>query len=340
MSDIFISHAVADRHLAEILVDFLVDAIGVSEKSIFCSSVPGHGNPLAYDFNKHMRTQIQHPKLVILLMTPSYMDSPFCLMELGATWALELKPLPVVVPPITFGDVTRTIGQIQSWNITNHAELESIRATVLETLGVVGRSNHGFERKRKAWETNLAQALGKLDLSPKVARHLLLDAEQKIAGLDKDIAAVSRENSVLSEKLAALETLRPVAMVIEPDPLIAEDLKQILDQERFVVAGVARTEKEAIELAKTARPDILISETVLADGSSGISAVKRILETRHASTLFVTAFPERLLKERPESTRLVTKPFDPINLMSEIRKCYSDTLADRERRKTKRAKFI
>ncbi len=66
-----------------------------------------------------MRAQIQHPKLVILLMTPSYMDSPFCLMELGATWALELTPLPVVVPPMSFADVTRTIGQIQSWNITN-----------------------------------------------------------------------------------------------------------------------------------------------------------------------------------------------------------------------------
>ncbi len=39
MTDIFISHAVADRHLAEILVDFIVDAIGIPEKSIFCSSV-------------------------------------------------------------------------------------------------------------------------------------------------------------------------------------------------------------------------------------------------------------------------------------------------------------
>ncbi|NTF55018.1 TIR domain-containing protein [Agrobacterium rhizogenes] len=340
MSDIFLSHAVADRHLAEILVDFLVDAIGVPEKSIFCSSVPGHGNPLTYDFNKNMRTQIQNPKLVILLMTPSYMESSFCLMELGATWALELHPLPVVVPPITFADVTRTIGQVQAWDITNHEELESFREIVLRTLELEGRSNHSFGRKRKKWETDLTAALNGLTPATKVSRLELLEVEKQASLFEDEMVKYSREVTALEEKLATYEGLRPVAMIIEPEPSVIEGLRQLLDQEGFVVAGVARTEKEAIELARIVRPDIILSETVLADGSSGISAVMKIIEEYRAYPLFVTAFPERLLKGRPERTAIVAKPFDPDDLKREIRKCYNDLLEDRERRKKKRIHII
>lgn len=41
-----------------------------------------------------------------------------------------------------------------------------------------------------------------------------------------------------------------------------------------------------------------------------------------------------------EVARLVTKPFDPISLRAEIRRCYSHVLEDRERRRTKRARPI
>jgi hypothetical protein len=42
MTDIFISHAVADQPLAKLLVDFLKEAIGVPTTAIFCSSAKGH----------------------------------------------------------------------------------------------------------------------------------------------------------------------------------------------------------------------------------------------------------------------------------------------------------
>ena len=87
MSEIFISHATADKRLAELLVNFLKEAIGVPTSAIFCSSVKGHDIPLGEDFNDYIKQSIQNPKLVILLMTPAYVESLFCLMELGAAWA-------------------------------------------------------------------------------------------------------------------------------------------------------------------------------------------------------------------------------------------------------------
>lgn len=329
MADIFISHATADKHIAEMLVDFLTDAVGVPEGSIFCSSLPGHGNPLTYDFNQNMQEQIQHPKLMVLLMTPAYMESPFCLMELGATWALQLRPLPIIVPPISFAEVTRTIGLKQGWNITNSDELESIRQTVLSTLGIEGRGNHNFNRKRARWGIDLAEALKKLAPAQKVTREEYDDALVAAFKHKSRADHFGEENEKLEEKLASLQRLKPVALLIEPEYLIAEGIKQILDKEGFVVSGVARTEKEALDLANLIRPDLVVAEIVLADASSGISAILKLQQGFDFYPLFVTAYPEKLLTERPEVSRLITKPFNPLNLQGEIRKSYSDLLERR-----------
>jgi hypothetical protein len=50
MSEIFLSHAVADQRLEKLLVDFLKEAIGVPNNTIFCSGVKGHDIPLGEDF--------------------------------------------------------------------------------------------------------------------------------------------------------------------------------------------------------------------------------------------------------------------------------------------------
>ncbi|WP_075633705.1 TIR domain-containing protein [Rhizobium rhizosphaerae] len=331
MSEIFISHAVADRHLAELLVDFLTDAIGVPEKSIFCSSLPGHGNPLSHNFNTNMREQIQHPKLVILLMTPSYLDSRFCVMELGGTWALALKPLPIVVPPVTFTDVTNTLGQIQGWDITAKSDLETVRQLILETLGIEGRGNYNFERKRSWWETGLTSALSKLALSPRVAR-----ADFDAVAAERDDLKCRLQQSIseandVRHKLDTLKSLRPVAMVVEPDLLIAEDIAAIMQQHGFVVGAVVRTAKEAIEKAIAIKPDIITTEIPLADGSSGIDAVNEILKTHDSGIVFVTAYPEMLLKvKHTQPAYLESKPFFSDQLAATIRLAYADALSLRE----------
>lgn len=100
------------------------------------------------------------------------------------------------------------------------------------------------------------------------------------------------------------------------------DLPTRLTKQRgFVVAGVARTEGHAVELANRVKPDIITAETVLANGSSGIDAVNKILTFTDAIPVFVTSFPQNLLKasKRPEPAGLVTKPFDPQTLTSILR---------------------
>ena len=63
----------------------------------------------------------------------------------------------------------------------------------------------------------------------------------------------------------------------------------------------------------------MLADICLADGSSGIDAVKDILDDMDVPVIFVTAFPERLLTgEKPEPTYLITKPFDAAVLTATI----------------------
>lgn len=137
--------------------------------AIFCSSVKGHHIPLGEDFNTYIKEQIQKPKLVILLMTPAYMESSFCLMELGAAWAQSSKSIAIVVPPIDYDTVTKTLGLKQAWKITDKSGLVDLRKVVRSTTpDLEERSDHTWDDKRKQWGLDLKKILAKLQQATKV----------------------------------------------------------------------------------------------------------------------------------------------------------------------------
>ena len=188
MSDIFISHAVADQALAKMLVDFLKEAM-CPEPAIFCSSVKGHHIPLGEDFNAYIKQQLQNPKLVILLMTPAYMESSFCLMELGAAWARNAASLAVVVPPISYHEVTKTLGLKQAWDITDKPGLVDFRELIVRTITTLEkRTDHTWDDKRTHWSVALKKLIPKVQLATKIdaathheTLHKLKEKEGEIA---------------------------------------------------------------------------------------------------------------------------------------------------------------
>jgi CheY-like chemotaxis protein len=98
-------------------------------------------------------------------------------------------------------------------------------------------------------------------------------------------------------------------LVIEDEPLIALDLKRMLEGLGHRVA-IARTHQDALNAANAKRPGLVIADIRLADGSSGLDAVNDLLRCLTVPVVFVTAFPERLAAGRgPEPTFLIRKPF-------------------------------
>ncbi len=104
--------------------------------------------------------------------------------------------------------------------------------------------------------------------------------------------------------------LRTSVLIIEDDPMIAADLRALVEQLGHDVTTVARTHGEAVRAAVQRRPGLILSDIQLADGSSGIDAVNDILGTLEAPVIFITGYPELFLTgAAPEPAFLITKPF-------------------------------
>ena len=108
-------------------------------------------------------------------------------------------------------------------------------------------------------------------------------------------------------------------LIIEDEPLIAMDLEALVEGLGHNVIGVARTRTEAVKLAATKRPGLILADIQLADGSSGLDAVNDLLKAFEVPVIFITAYPERFLTgERPEPAFLIAKPFQPANVSAVI----------------------
>ncbi len=101
-------------------------------------------------------------------------------------------------------------------------------------------------------------------------------------------------------------------LIIEDEAVIALDIAGIVSDMGHEVVGVAARSDEAVRLARTTAPSLILADIQLEDGSTGIAAVAAILEQADLPVVFVTAFPERLLTgERIEPAFIVAKPFEP-----------------------------
>jgi|SRR5690554_7752048 CheY-like chemotaxis protein/DNA-directed RNA polymerase specialized sigma24 family protein len=106
------------------------------------------------------------------------------------------------------------------------------------------------------------------------------------------------------------QQIATTVLIIEDEPIISMDLEQIVRDLGHDVMATVVTRDEAVSAVSTRKPGLVLADIQLADGSSGIDAVKDIFSRFSVPVIFITAYPERLLTgERPEPTFLITKPF-------------------------------
>ncbi len=141
-----------------------------------------------------------------------------------------------------------------------------------------------------------------------------------------EIATIIGVTQAEAEELVAVarremsENTAGSVLIIEDEAIIAMDLESIVAEMGHRITGVARTRAEAVELARSDVPDLVLADIQLADNSSGIDAVNDILsEHGGRPVIFITAFPERLLTgDKPEPAFLISKPYSVDQVMSSV----------------------
>jgi len=109
-------------------------------------------------------------------------------------------------------------------------------------------------------------------------------------------------------------------VIAEDEALIRLDLREMLEEEGYVVAGEAGDGDAAIKLAEQLKPDLVIMDVKM-PGLDGISAAERITASQLAPVIILTAFSQRDLVQRASEAGAMAyliKPFTKADLVPAI----------------------
>ena len=145
---VFVSHAEKDKKLADMVVDVLTACGLFAPDEIFCTSLEGLGVPSGKDFLEVIKKELQEPDLVISLISVNFLNSHFCLCELGASWVLSHELLPILVPPLSFSDLSSVIKTKQAIRLNESSDLNNMVDQITKALNKEEVNNSRWEVKR------------------------------------------------------------------------------------------------------------------------------------------------------------------------------------------------
>ncbi len=135
--------------------------------------------------------------------------------------------------------------------------------------------------------------------------------------------------------MAQSTILRVRILVAEDETIIRLDLKELLERSGFEVCAEARDGVEAVELARSERPDLAVLDVKM-PRLDGIEAARRILDERPIPIVMLTAYGQDELVSRALEAGVfgyLVKPFREQDLLPAIRTAearYAELAALRE----------
>ena len=154
---VFISHASSDRKAVDVLID-LINGIGSGAVDVFCTSSPGFDVPAGTGFFQYIQELLQRSVLIVHFITPSFLRSEFCMLELGAAWA-QGKSFPMLVPPLTIKDIQGSpLASLQLATVTSGDGLDKLRDHMSDLLDLQVRTA-GWADRRDRTIRHLNEAL-------------------------------------------------------------------------------------------------------------------------------------------------------------------------------------
>lgn len=102
-------------------------------------------------------------------------------------------------------------------------------------------------------------------------------------------------------------------LIVEDEAIVALDLRYRLEAFGYTICGTASTGDEAIRVATSTHPDIVLMDIQLKGAMDGIEAARRIAEVFAVPIVFVTAFTDEATLLRVKSAApygYIIKPYD------------------------------
>lgn len=111
-------------------------------------------------------------------------------------------------------------------------------------------------------------------------------------------------------------------LIVEDELVAAEYLKQILEQNDFIVLDIVDNGKEAIKKAKELKPDIILMDIMLQDNISGCEAAVEISQNIKTSIIFLTAHIDDEMARyaiEAKAAGYLTKPYNETQIITTLK---------------------
>jgi CheY-like chemotaxis protein len=110
-------------------------------------------------------------------------------------------------------------------------------------------------------------------------------------------------------------------LIVEDELIVAEDLRLTLTNLGHDVIAITSTGEEAIEIAKSKHPDLILMDIMLAGKIDGITTAEQIQKSSDIPVIYVTAYADEKLLQRVKRTSpsgYIIKPFNDREVYSSI----------------------
>lgn len=108
-----------------------------------------------------------------------------------------------------------------------------------------------------------------------------------------------------------MDTIR--ILIVEDEPLIAENISMYLNNHNFAVSGIAYDDEEALAELKNNPPDAVLLDVNLESAKDGIEIAEYINNNNRIPFVFLTSYSDKTIVERAKKTNpagYIVKPFN------------------------------
>lgn len=98
MAKVFISYSSKNKKIMQYFMEFLQLGMGVDKNNIFCTAF-SESIVTGEAFIEKIRKKMQDCEAVISIITEEYLKNKFCLVEMGAAWAMSKQYFPLLLVP-------------------------------------------------------------------------------------------------------------------------------------------------------------------------------------------------------------------------------------------------
>lgn len=110
-------------------------------------------------------------------------------------------------------------------------------------------------------------------------------------------------------------------LIVEDDPIISEDIRDMLTNVDYQVVGAAYDKMEAIEIIDNNKPDLVLLDINLNGNYEGFEVAEHINKTRKTPFLYLTSYSGKEIVNKAKDTfpmGYIVKPFNERELFSSI----------------------